>query len=113
MEREDRPMNLWEIIREHTPDPVCGVTRGRYLEWIQALCTQEAVAMLSYDGIVSKLQEIRFEYRPSTPYDDDTYWGAWSPFDHKFYLWAAGMGAGLPHNPTMVLSCRPDFLDQD
>jgi hypothetical protein len=79
---------------------------------LAALCPRDKLVSLSHRELLLKLAQIRFEYKPSTPYDDDTYWGAFSPFDGLYYAFAGGMGGGFPIAPYRIGS-RPTIFDED
>jgi hypothetical protein len=106
-------MDVEAFLLAHAPDSAFPGPKERTVKMVAALCPLEAMAALPYDNLVNKLREIRFEMKPSTPYDDDTYWAAWSPFDHRFYVFAGGLGGGWPTAPDYVLSERPQWLDLD
>ena len=60
--------------------------------------------------VSEKIAGISFEQKPSTPYDDDTYWAAESPFDGQWYLFATGIGGDMPTEPVQVVPHRPHVM---
>jgi hypothetical protein len=79
---------------------------------LAALCPPDKLISFSDEEVLAKIADIHFDYKPSTPYDDDTHWGAYSPFDGLYYAFAGGLGGGFPRSPYHVGS-RPSIFDED
>jgi hypothetical protein len=98
---------LLEIIGESSRE-----TAGLHIA-ISSMIPEEMLASISLDTLRAKISRIRLEHRASTPYDDDEYWLAQSPFDGKWYLFASLPCAGWPTSPVEVSGERPEFFDEE
>jgi hypothetical protein len=77
---------------------------------LMALVPKEARQSMASESIAERLSSVRWEYQASTPYDDDCYLMAQSPFDGKYYVWA--WFTSMPDSPSLVLTGRPSFFDE-
>ena len=64
------------------------------------------------EEVFEKIATIEIEMKPSTPYDDDTYWAIKSPFNGMWYLFAACAG-GNPTRPVEVSPVYPSVMRED
>lgn len=81
---------------------------------VLAMCLHGASVDTSKEALVAAAKEISFEFKPSTPSDDDAYWLARSPFDGKWYTFAAlGAGGGWPQTPVYIDDDRPPRFDEN
>jgi hypothetical protein len=97
---------LLEIIGESSRE-----TPGLHVA-ISSMIPEAALESIGEDELHTKISRIRLEHRASTPYDDDEYWLAQSPFDGKWYLFASLPCAGWPTSPVRVYDERPEFIDE-
>lgn len=102
------------LIREYTPTSVFPGAVDRTAGMVASLCPLEQLVETTPDQLQEMLSSICFEHKVSTPTDDDEYWLAQSPFNHKFYVFAScAFGGGWPTSPVYVLDERPAWFDED
>jgi hypothetical protein len=85
---------------------------GTLLEMASHLYKRELAAAIPNDELRSRIANFQIEHKASTPFDDDEYWMARSPFDQKYYVWAALPFAGVPTEPAYILDERPGWFDE-
>lgn len=96
------------------PESIFPGSRNWGAGMVAALCPLEEIAGMPDDVLRGKLQQIRFEHRRSTPWDDDKYWMAQSPFDGRYYVFALlNIVSGPPGPPVYVLDRRPAWFDEE
>jgi hypothetical protein len=96
------------LVRMYAEDRLEGRDKGK-LVMLAAVCPLEILARTPPDELREKLDEIWIDHKASTPSDDDEYWLLFSPFDHKYYVFAscAFAGGGWPSKPVYVLDEPP------
>ena len=101
------------LIREYAPITVFPGSIETTTEMVASLCPLDQLTMTPPDKLREMLRRIRFAHKASTPSDDDEYWLARSPFDHRFYVFAScSFGGGWPTEPNYVYDERPAWFDK-
>jgi hypothetical protein len=92
---------------------VSAVTPGMHRA-VASMCPHpDTLASMPREVLGQKIASVSFDHRATTPYDDDEYWMAQSPFNGMWYVFASMPGAGWPTKPVYVLDGRPAWFDED
>ena len=105
---------LPEEFIKSSPLKYCVGWHGRCFRMLMSVIPCDLLNKLPASEIASKLSTICWEHKSSSPFDDDEYWMAHSPFDNKYYTFASqAMGGGWPTEPDYVEKDRPTRFDEN
>jgi len=71
-------------------------------EGMRAMVASMCPMDLSEADLIAGIRAITFDHTPSSAEDDDEHWVAQSPFDGKYYHFAASPAAAWPTRPEIT-----------
>jgi hypothetical protein len=74
---------------------------------VAAICRLSAPTDITKETLILGATTITFSHKPPTPYRSDEYWLAQSPFNDRWYLFAAIAEEDFPTVPTGVFDTPP------
>jgi len=99
--------NIDELLARIWPDQ--GENTEKRL--MASICKLSVLPNIAEEELIKGAQTIKLTFKPNMPSDDDSYWLGQSPFNKKWYTFAATIGAGFSSEPTYVDDEYPKRFD--
>jgi hypothetical protein len=79
-----------------------------------SVCELSAPGDIAEEELIKGADRISFEFKASTPSDDDVYWLTQSPFNGRWYTFASSFcSGGYPSSPVYDDAERPARFDEE